>query len=51
MLADVLTSTHRGCIGIYLKRGLYGGLYRVSGLGLHWDNGKENGNYYNIVVI
>ena len=21
--------------------------FRVQGLGLYWDNGKENGNYYN----
>ena len=23
------------------------GLCRVLGLGLYWDSGKENGNYYN----
>ena len=28
----------------------YIGLYRVI-LGLYWDNGKENGNYYSYVVL
>ena len=23
--------------------------FRVQGLGLYWDNGKENGNYYIII--
>ena len=27
------------------------GLYRISGLGIYWDNGRENGNYYIYRVI
>ena len=26
------------------------GVYRVQGLGLYWDSGKDNGNYCSLMV-